>query len=62
VINILPEWQILRVKREVNFAAHGLAKAGVKQVIHQEVWIKKILICIFDIVLLVQTALVLLDE
>lgn len=52
------EWQIVHIKREVNFTTYGLVKMAVKQVIYH-VWIKEISICISDIIFLEQTAIIL---
>jgi hypothetical protein len=56
VLNCMQYWQIGHVSRVVNFVAHSLAKAGVKQVINQ-VWMEEISNCICDLVLLEQLAL-----
>lgn len=49
---MVPIWQVVLLKREVNSVAHGLAKAAVlKQVIYH-VWMEDISPYIYDIVLL----------
>lgn len=56
MLHRMHSWQIVHVNKEVNYVAHGLAKAAIKHVIDQ-VWMKEISNYICDIVLLEQYAL-----
>lgn len=58
-LNSLSSWQTLHTYHGVNSAAHGLAKAAIRQVINV-IWIKEIYSCICDIVLLEQYPLFLI--
>ena len=50
-------WEVIHVKREANFAAHGLAKV-VAQELTEKIWMEEIPSCIFYVALLEQFALV----
>jgi hypothetical protein len=52
----LADWLSVHVRRGANSVANELAKAAVKQVIDR-IWMKEILRCAYDIVLLEQHAI-----
>jgi hypothetical protein len=56
VLNSFSSWQIHHIGRIANNVTHGLVNTTVKHIINQ-VWMKEILNCICDVVLLEQYAL-----
>jgi hypothetical protein len=56
VLGSLRNWNIRHVNREVNFAAHGLAKNAIR-IFMDNVWLEELPNCIRDIVILEQLVL-----